>query len=152
MPPDQAYVYILANGYKRLYTGVTTTLAQRVREHKEQVHPESFTARYNIHQLVYYECHETISRAIAREKEIKALLRVKKIQLIVSLNPEWRDLSLEWGRAIEPFDETKMNLPPDLWALAGSSCRPRQNTGILRFAQNDGPPRFLSSLSTPSSS
>jgi putative endonuclease len=111
MPPDQGYVYILSNGYKRLYTGVTTRLAQRVKEHKERLHPESFTTRYNIKQLVYYECHESISRAIAREKEIKALLRVKKIQLIVSLNPTWQDLSLEWGAEIEPFDESKMNSP-----------------------------------------
>jgi len=111
MPPDQGYVYILANGYKRLYTGLTTSLAQRIREHKERVHPESFTARYNIDQLVYYECYESISRAIAREKEIKALLRVKKIQLIVSLNPTWQDLSLEWGQLIEPFDESKLRPP-----------------------------------------
>jgi putative endonuclease len=111
MSPEQGYVYILANGYKRLYTGVTSSLAHRVREHKERVHPESFTARYNINQLVYYECHESISRAIAREKEIKGMLRVKKIQLVVGLNPEWKDLSLEWGKEIEPFDRAKMKPP-----------------------------------------
>jgi putative endonuclease len=72
------------------------------------MHPESFTARYEIDQLVYYECWESISRAIARENEIKGLLRVKKIQLIVALNPEWRDLSLDWGTEIDLFDESKM--------------------------------------------
>jgi putative endonuclease len=106
MPPEQGYVYILANDSKSLYTGVTSNLAQRIKEHKERIHPESFTARYNIHRLVYYECHESIARAIAREKEIKSLLRVKKVQLIVNLNPGWRDLSLEWGKEIEPFDES----------------------------------------------
>ncbi|QHS50319.1 GIY-YIG nuclease family protein [Edaphobacter sp. 12200R-103] len=111
MPPEQGYVYILANGYKRLYTGVTSSLAQRIREHKGQIHPESFTARFNIDRLVYYECYESISRAIAREKEIKGMLRVKKIQLIVGLNPDWKDLSLEWGREIDPFDEAKMAPP-----------------------------------------
>ncbi|HMF54457.1 MAG TPA: GIY-YIG nuclease family protein [Edaphobacter sp.] len=111
MTSDQGYVYILANGYKRLYTGVTTRLARRVRVHKERMHPDSFTARYGIDQLVYYECHESISRAIGRETEIKALLRVKKIQLIVGLNPEWKDLSLVWGKEIEPFDESKMKPP-----------------------------------------
>jgi putative endonuclease len=108
MRPEQGYVYILANGYKRLYTGVTSRLAQRVREHKERMHPDSFTARYNIDQLVYYEYLESISRVIAREKEIKGMLRVKKIQLIVGSNPEWKDLSLQWGNEIEPFDEAKM--------------------------------------------
>jgi putative endonuclease len=108
MPPDQAYVYILANGYKRLYVGVTTRLAQRVQEHKSRVDLNAFTARYNINQLVYYECHESISRAIAREKEIKGWLRVRKIQLIVGSNPTWRDLSLDWAQRIESFDETRL--------------------------------------------
>jgi putative endonuclease len=119
MSPEQAYVYILANGYKRLYTGVTTSLAKRVREHKEQVHPESFTAHYNINQLVYYECYESISRAIAREKEIKALLRVKKIQLIVELNPGWKDLSLEWGKELIAFRP----MLPEVCRRCTATCR-----------------------------
>lgn len=100
--PEQAYVYILASGFKRLYTGITTGLQHRVWEHKNHVHPQSFTARYNITQLVYYECYASVTRAIARETEIKKWGRKKKIALIVSVNPTWRDLSLDWGTSIEP--------------------------------------------------
>ena len=111
MPPDQAYVYILANSRRRLYIGVTTRLAARVREHKTSANPGSFTTRYNIRTLVYYECHETISRAIARETELKGWLRTKKIQPIISHNPTWQDLSHEWGKPIEPFDESNLRPP-----------------------------------------
>jgi putative endonuclease len=111
MPPDQAYVYVMANSRRTLYIGVTTRLAERVREHKTASNPNSFTARYNIESLVYYECHETISRAIARETELKGWLRARKIQLIVTGNPTWRDLSREWGQLISPFDESQLRSP-----------------------------------------
>jgi len=111
MPPDQAYVYIMANSRRRLYIGVTTRLAARVQEHKTSAHPNSFTARYNIRDLVYYECHATISRAIARETELKGWLRTKKIQLIVAGNPVWQDLSQKWGKPIDPFDESNLRPP-----------------------------------------
>jgi putative endonuclease len=105
----QAYVYILANHQRRLYTGVTTRLAERVNEHKNSIHPTSFTSRYNINKLVYYEGFADINQAIARETQIKGWLRIKKIQLIVAGNPTWQDLSRECGQRIEPFDETKLN-------------------------------------------
>ncbi|HEY6376050.1 MAG TPA: GIY-YIG nuclease family protein [Edaphobacter sp.] len=111
MSSDQAYVYILANGYKRLYVGVTTRLAQRIEEHKTSANPKSFTTRYNIKQLVYYECYESISQAIARETELTEWLRIKKLELIISTNPTWRDLSLEWGKPIEPFEESNLRPP-----------------------------------------
>ena len=87
------YVYILAS-YKRgtLYVGVTNDLLERVWQHKEKYNPESFTARYNVNKLVYYEIHEDIYEAIVREKQIKNLVRRKKIKLIEELNPEWKDL------------------------------------------------------------
>ena len=78
---------LLANGFKHLYTGVTAKLPERLREHKLRVHPTSFTARYHIDQLVYFETHLSIVEAIAREKQIKGWLRIKKIQLIVASNP-----------------------------------------------------------------
>jgi putative endonuclease len=109
--PDQAYVYILSSSFKKLYTGVTTRLMHRVTEHKSGLNPDSFTSRYKIDKLVYYECHASILEAIARETQIKGWLRIKKIELIVGLNPEWRDLSLEWGQQIEPFDESKLRPP-----------------------------------------
>jgi putative endonuclease len=78
-----------------LYTGVTSTLEKRVSEHKEKV-IDGFTRRYNLTSLVYFEVHEDISGAIAREKQIKGWTRAKKIALIESTNPEWRDLSDDW--------------------------------------------------------
>ncbi len=75
-----------------LYTGVTSHLIRRTAEHKAQLHPESFTAKYNISKLVYYEHFEDIQAAIAREKQIKAGSRKVKIDLINTMNPEWIDL------------------------------------------------------------
>ncbi len=91
------YVYIMTNKNNTvLYTGVTNDLPRRVWEHKHKVDPRSFAARYNICKLVYYEWFEDINAAIAREKQIKGWLRAKKIALIESKNPEWKDLSEEW--------------------------------------------------------
>jgi putative endonuclease len=100
---EYAYVYILANGYKKLYVGVTTELAIRVQQHKDRIHPECHTARYNVNQLVYFETFTTIAAAIAREKQLKGWLRTRKLELIISTNPTWLDLSADWGKAIEPY-------------------------------------------------
>ena len=105
------YVYILASITKRLYTGVTSQLMARLQQHKDKTDPYSFTARYNIDRLVYYEVFDSIEEAIARETSIKGKLRIKKIQLIVSLNPTWRDLSENWGKPAASFDESKLRLP-----------------------------------------
>ena len=105
------YVYILASPRKRLYVGVTSDLMTRVKQHKSQSHPDSFCSRYNINQLVYYEVFATIGEAIARETSLKAILRIRKIQLIVSLNPTWRDLSQDWGKPARPFSETELRPP-----------------------------------------
>ena len=75
-----------------LYTGVTSDLGERIGEHKGKAHPGSFTSRYNIRKLVYYECFDSIGQAIKREKQIKAGSRKKKIDLITVSNPGWRDL------------------------------------------------------------
>ena len=77
-----------------LYTGVTSDLLQRIADHKAKKHPGSFTARYNIDKLVYYEVSDTIGEAIKREKLIKGGSRKKKLELINSINPGWEDLSL----------------------------------------------------------
>ena len=85
-------VYIVAN--KRngtLYTGVTSDLIRRIYEHREGVVP-GFTARYGCKRLVWYELHDEIVAAIVREKQIKAGSRRKKLLLIETLNPDWRDL------------------------------------------------------------
>ncbi len=86
-------VYIMTNSNNTtLYTGVTSDLIRRVTEHKTQFYPKSFTAKYKLHKLVYYESFHRIEEAITREKQIKAGSRKKKDVLINSLNPEWRDL------------------------------------------------------------
>jgi len=91
----QYYVYIMTNIARTLYTGVTNNLERRVYEHKTKLVP-GFTARYGVTALVYYEFGEDVNAAIAREKQIKGWLRCKKVTLIESVNPGWKDLSEEW--------------------------------------------------------
>ena len=91
----QYYVYIMTNRSRTLYTGVTSDLARRAYEHKQKLVP-GFTAKYRIAQLVYFEVTQDIHAAIAREKQIKGWLRAKKVALIESANPEWKDLSVGW--------------------------------------------------------
>jgi putative endonuclease len=105
------YASILSSKGKRLYTGVTSQLQIRVAQHKSKKNPASFTARYNIHQLVYYEAFANIGDAIARESTIKNMHRLEKIQLIVAQKPSWRDLSEDWGKPIAPFDESQLKSP-----------------------------------------
>ena len=89
----KAYVYILfsqRNG--TLYTGVTSSLKRRVYEHKTKLHPTSFTAKYGVDKLGYFEEHNSIKEAIEREKQIKAGSRASKLALIENMNPRWEDL------------------------------------------------------------
>ena len=88
----QPAVYILTS--KRngtLYVGVTSNLAKRVWEHKNNM-VEGFTRRYGLHRLVWYEVHETMESAIVREKRIKGWRRIWKLELIEATNPDWEDL------------------------------------------------------------
>ena len=92
MDNKQYCVYILTNSrHTVLYTGVTNNLERRLSEHKTKL-GSAFTKRYNVDQLVYYECGDDLNTAIAREKQIKAGPRQTKIDLIKSINPEWKDL------------------------------------------------------------
>jgi len=87
------YVYIATNKRNTvLYTGVTNDLLKRESQHKEKQDQKSFTAKYNVNKLVYYEETGDVYVAISREKQIKNLLRKKKIDLIEKMNPEWKDL------------------------------------------------------------
>jgi len=91
-------VNIITNAHHTtLYIGVTADLPGRIVEHREKVYPTSFTARYNLTKLVYYETFHSIVEAIEREKQLKAGSRKTKEELITAFNPEWRDL----------FDEVK---------------------------------------------
>ena len=92
---SQYYVYILAsrkNG--TLYIGVTNDLLKRVYDHKNNL-IEGFTKKYGVHDLVYYEQHNEVGKAIAREKQIKKWKRNWKIELIEKTNPNWKDLYLD---------------------------------------------------------
>ena len=96
MSQSSYYVYIMSNDRWTLYTGVTINLERRVYEHKQKL-VEGFTKRYNITKLVYFESTEDIQSAIAREKQIKGLLRIKKMELITAVNPSWEDLAAGWN-------------------------------------------------------
>ena len=93
---DQYYVYIMTNGVRTLYIGVTNDLMRRVYEHKQKL-ADGFTKKYNITMLVYYEVTSSVGAAITREKQLKGWLRSKKIALVESTNPRWTDLSREWS-------------------------------------------------------
>ncbi|MCY7354126.1 MAG: GIY-YIG nuclease family protein [Lysobacter sp.] len=85
-------VYMLASRQRgTLYIGVTSDLVQRVWQHKEN-QVDGFTKKYKVHSLVWYEVHEDMVSAITREKAIKAWKRVWKIELVESINSQWRDL------------------------------------------------------------
>jgi putative endonuclease len=86
-------IYILTNNNNTtLYIGVTSDLNSRIIEHKQKKYTNSFTSRYNLTKVVYYESFHSIEEAIGREKQLKAGSRQKKINLINSINPNWNDL------------------------------------------------------------
>src|SRR5262244_2291421 len=96
------FVYIMSNRSKTLYIGITGTFRRRVLQHKSGTF-EGFTSRYKLDRLVYWEKFKSVHYAIAREKQLKGWTRIKKIQLIVSMNPTWKDLAEDW------FPESKKN-------------------------------------------
>ena len=89
------FVYIMSSRSRTLYIGVTNNLYRRTAQHKFDAFP-GFTARYQIHRLVYVETFNSIRVAIAREKELKGWRREKKIALIETMNPTWQDLAEGW--------------------------------------------------------
>ncbi len=87
------YVYILANMTNvSIYVGVTNNLLRRVYEHKNELDSDSFTAKYGIHKLVYYETTFDVHAALEREKQLKSWNRARKNRLVESMNPKWEDL------------------------------------------------------------
>jgi len=101
----QYYVYIMASRSGVLYVGVTNDLERRVSEHKRKLVP-GFSRKYNVTRLVYYESTNDVESAIAREKQIKGWLRVRKVALVESVNPRWEDLSAQW------FQDGGSSVPP----------------------------------------
>jgi putative endonuclease len=120
------FVYILTNATRRsLYIGVTNALKARIRQHREKAH-KGFAAHYNVSRLVYYEVLQYVRAGIAREKQLKGWSRAKKMAMIQSRNPQFRDLAEEWfkdhpaevhsfGDHVKPQDASTANpeLPPD---------------------------------------
>jgi putative endonuclease len=93
--PKDAYVYVLTNDWSNvIYVGATEDLRQRIYHHKHGLVP-GFTKKYNVHRLVYFESHENMETARAREKQLKGKTRMKKNALVESTNPSWNDLSSE---------------------------------------------------------
>jgi putative endonuclease len=97
---NRYYVYIMASRSLNLYTGVTNSIYQRALQHKSG-EIDGFTKKYNINRLVYYEIFELVGNAIAREKQVKAWTRAKRLALIKSMNPTWQDLAESWGGKAE---------------------------------------------------
>jgi putative endonuclease len=106
------FVYILASKSRRLYVGMSSELEQRVWQHKTKAFA-GFTARYNIDRLVHVEDYSDVHEAIERERQLKRWRREKKVALLESLNPTWRDLSATWfdGPVIE--EEASARRPID---------------------------------------
>jgi len=96
------FTYIMASRSHTLYIGVTGDLLKRVFQHKWR-ECGGFTERYNCDRLVWFEAQQDVTRAIAREKQLKGLARAKKIALIEKTNPTWLDLAREWYD-VEPAD------------------------------------------------
>ena len=87
------YTYILTNKNNTvLYVGVTSDIEKRIWQHRNKIYKNTFTAKYNIYKLVYFEEYDSIESAIAREKQLKAGSRQKKIDLINNKNPQWIEL------------------------------------------------------------
>ena len=97
-----AYVYFMANATNNvLYVGVTNNLERRVWEHENHMYPNSFTEKYKCHKLVYFEYTDNIETAIEREKQLKNWERKWKNELIEKQNPNWMDLSIEYGLTLD---------------------------------------------------
>ena len=110
------YVYILANHTRTtIYVGVTRELLRRVDEHRRHVYPDSFTAKYDVVELVYFEAFNHIDDAIGREKQLKSWSRKRKNALVNTRNPDWQDL---YPRMLE--DESKAGeVFPEYWDYDG---------------------------------
>ena len=127
----QSYVYMMGSASRRaLYTGVTATLRKRVFEHKNDL-VDGFTSKYKCHRLVYFETFNSVTDAIAREKQIKGWRREKKENLVESMNPSWRDLGAEWfpeelllnGKPLR-FESADQRKVPRAYGRADDNARP----------------------------
>lgn len=126
----QYYVYIMSNHAHTIYVGITSSLEQRVYQHKVKQFP-GFTARYGLNSLVYFETTSDVISAIEREKQLKGWLRKKKTALIESVNPAWKDLSEEWKLSCLPECHSEGAQATE------ESVLQRKKVRILHFVQDD---------------
>jgi putative endonuclease len=125
------FVYILASRSRNFYTGLTSSLMRRIREHREGSVP-GFTARYRIHRLVHVEAFRDVHDALCREKEIKSWRRERRVKLIEAQNPTWKDLAEEWMAVYlreKQIPPAKRQRRPAGWHLSGFGCGWR-NRGV----------------------
>ena len=102
-PMKDYVVYILSNSAATLYIGVTGNIDERLYQHDDRHDPKSFVSRYNLHRLVFMETYPTARQAIDREKQLKGSSRAKKLKLIREQNPDWCDLSADYGPSEPPL-------------------------------------------------
>src|SRR3954470_16973716 len=116
---------------RSIYIGFTGRLEVRVKQHKVGEYPDSFSAKYHCHKLVYYEVYSSPHSALARETELKGWTREKKIALIESTNPKCLDLAVDWGRIMSAHEMRRMILRR-VGSDSSSGSRPPQNDMGLR--------------------
>jgi len=105
----ECFGYILTNRSGILYAGITNNLVRRVAQHQSK-EIDGFTKRYNVTQLVYYESTNDVRVALEREKQVKAWTRAKRVALIESMNPSWKDLAEEWLHPAPPDSSRSSSL------------------------------------------
>jgi putative endonuclease len=125
------YVYILASASGVLYTGITNFLERRVAQHKTKLCP-GFTATYDVTRLVYFESFTDVRAAISREKQLKNWRREKKLELIRTLNPTFRDLSADFPGATNSKRASSKLARKDIAPCLDHSTPARQKPPVLR--------------------
>ncbi len=144
------YVYIMASFRRALYVGVTSNIEKRVWQHKHDVYKDSFTARYRVHRLVYFETYSDVLTAIAREKKVKHFTRAEKLALIRSANPSWNDFSEDWGKILPlRFARRKDDIQKGReWAGlgVGHTVSEQKLCRVLRLTSGDGTNRLTSAV------
>ena len=125
------FVYMMAGIRRTIYIGFTGRLLVRVKQHKEGEYPDSFSAKYQCHKLVYYEIYSNPHTALARETALKGWTRKKKIALIESVNPKWTNLAAAWGKKMSSHEMRRILLRR-IGSDSSSGSHPPQNDTALR--------------------
>jgi putative endonuclease len=132
----QGFVYIVGSNSGTLYIGVTSDLSQRIMEHKRG-EGSTFTTRYGCHRLLYYEMFDDMTGAIDRETSLKGKTRQKKIDLIRTMNPEFKDLAETWGWPSIGLKQSKEETDRAVvdWMFPDASVRARKRDELLAREQ-----------------